>query len=99
MAEWTARRDDSGGKPGLWSVTDASGAIVFFGMHEDRARLFAAAPEMLAALKAAEQRLDESGTGEMGLLDTIHAVYAIIKPARLKAEGIAKAEPQERADG
>jgi hypothetical protein len=29
-----------------------------------------------------EQRLNESGTGEMGLLDTIHAVAAIVREAR-----------------
>lgn len=30
-------------------------------------------------IAAAMQRLNESGTGEMGLLDTIHAVHAILK--------------------
>jgi len=29
-----------------------------------------------------EQRLNESGTGEMGLLDTIHAVAALVREAR-----------------
>lgn len=43
-------------------------------------------PDLLAVLKAVEQRLNESGTGEMGLLDTIHAVYALVKPAIAKAE-------------
>jgi hypothetical protein len=33
------------------------------------------------AFNKAEQRLNESGTGEMGLIDTIHAVYAIIRAA------------------
>jgi hypothetical protein len=51
------------------------------------AHLIAAAPDMLAALKAAQQRLNESGTGEMGLIDTIHAVHALIVPAIAKAEG------------
>lgn len=42
--------------------------------------------DLLAVFKAVEQRLNESGTGEMGLLDTIHAVYALVKPAIAKAE-------------
>ncbi|HWW62021.1 MAG TPA: hypothetical protein VN181_11690 [Thermoanaerobaculia bacterium] len=37
-----------------------------------------------------EQRLNESGTGEMGLLDTIHAVAAIVREARR----VIPAEPQ-----
>lgn len=49
---WTARRDDSGGEPGLWSVIDTSGAVVFFGMPEKVARLLAGAPDMLTTLKA-----------------------------------------------
>jgi hypothetical protein len=33
-----------------------------------------------------EQRLNESGTGEMGLLDTIHAVAAMVREARTVAQ-------------
>jgi len=46
---WTAR--PSGGWDGLWTVEDAQGGIVFFGMEKDVAHLFAAAPEMLEVLK------------------------------------------------
>lgn len=49
---WTTRRDDSGGELGLWSVIDSAGAIVFFGLEEDRARLIAATPDLLDALKS-----------------------------------------------
>lgn len=35
-----------------------------------------------AAMDAAMQRLNESGTGEMGLVDTIHAVHQILRAAR-----------------
>ena len=51
-APWTARCDTSGGEPGYWSVIDSDGAIVFFGMRENIAHLIAAAPDLLAALKA-----------------------------------------------
>lgn len=45
---WAAR--PSGDGDGLWTVVDTNGGIVFFGMDEDCARLFAAAPEMYEAL-------------------------------------------------
>lgn len=35
-----------------------------------------------AAIDAAMQRLNESGTGEMGLLDTIHATHKILSQSR-----------------
>ena len=47
---WTAR--PSGDSDTLWTVEDANGSVVFFGMDESVARLIAAAPELLAALKA-----------------------------------------------
>ncbi|MDO8596598.1 MAG: hypothetical protein Q7R45_08240 [Sulfuricaulis sp.] len=47
---WKAR--PSGDDDGLWTVESADGEIIFFGMEKDRALLFAAAPKMLAALKA-----------------------------------------------
>lgn len=40
------------------------------------------AGEHAAWLDNIEQRLNESGTGEMGLLDTIHAVAALVRDAR-----------------
>jgi len=48
---WIARRDDSGGEAGLWSVIDADGEIVFFGLSEFRARLIAAAPDLLVVAR------------------------------------------------
>lgn len=74
---WTVRRDDSGGEIGLWSVIDANGNIVFFGMEEDRAHLFAAAPEMREALTVAEHVLRAHG-------------YEV--SARICSEAIAKSE-------
>ena len=38
--------------------------------------------EIASALDKIEQRLNESGVGEMGLIDTIHAVAALVREAR-----------------
>lgn len=46
MTDWRAEREADGE---LWCVKDAADALVFFGMDEARARLFAAAPYLLAA--------------------------------------------------
>ncbi|WP_287122690.1 hypothetical protein, partial [Mesorhizobium sp.] len=43
--------------------------------------------EALAALTAIYQRGNESGTGEMGLIDTIHDMCGIARDAISKAEG------------
>lgn len=48
---WHIERDMTRGEPFLWSVRDAQGGLVFFGMEEEVARLIAAAPAMLAALE------------------------------------------------
>lgn len=42
---------------------------------------------LLAALTAIYQRANESGTGEMGLIDTIHDMCGIARDALSKAEG------------
>lgn len=81
-APWVARQDLSGGESAdtaLWSVIDADDQIVFFGMDMDRARLIAAAPDMLAALKCAH-----------GVIDHDRAPLTI---QRIRA-AIAKAESQ-----
>lgn len=44
-----------------------------------------------------EQRLNESGTGEMGLLDTIHAVAAIVREARTSGHAPTPAVTDEMA--
>jgi hypothetical protein len=81
---WTARRDDSGGEPGLWSVIGADGSIVFFGLMEDDARLIAAAPEMLETLRAFDDAYScEDGT----YADKINRANHLMLAAIAKAEG------------
>ena len=43
--------------------------------------------EIASALDKIEQRLSESGVGEMGLIDTIHAVAAMVREARASSIG------------
>jgi len=47
----------------------------------NHARLTRENEAMRKALLAAEQRSNESGTGEIGLLDTVHAVAGIVRAA------------------
>lgn len=65
---WVALRDDSGGEIGLWSVVDAQGHVVFFGMDEATARLFAAAPELITSLKWMVEH-DDTNDGDTPLED------------------------------
>lgn len=51
------------------------------------ARLIAAAPDMLAALRRIVQRAYESETDETGLRDTIHALHTLAVEAIAMAEG------------
>lgn len=88
---WTVERDDSGGEPGLWSVRDAAGGLVFFGMSEDVARLFSAAPDMLEALKYLVQQDDDAiaahgkpganlnGVGLVDLFDCVDHPFGVGK--------------------
>lgn len=46
-----------------------------------RAPLLARVEELEGALGAIEQRANESGTGEMGLLNTVHDMHAIARAA------------------
>jgi hypothetical protein len=50
-------------------------------------------PDIASALDKIEQRLNESGTGEMGLLDTIHAAAALVRDVR------ASLQPAAAIDG
>jgi len=43
--------------------------------------------ELVEALRLAMQRLNESGTGEMGLIDTIHETDSILRSALAKHGG------------
>lgn len=43
--------------------------------------------ELVEALRLAVQRLNESGTGEMGLIDTIHETDSILRSALAKHGG------------
>lgn len=54
--EWEAQ--PSGDNDGLWTVRDASGQIVFFGMSESRARMIAAAPDLYEALANLSPRFE-----------------------------------------
>lgn len=47
----------------------------------ERDALIAEIERLRSVIGAATQRLNESGTGEMGLLDTIHATHAILRSA------------------
>lgn len=94
---WTAR--PSGDGDGLWTVEDANGGIVFFGMEEDRAKLFAAAPELLEALRAVKKIVDDAAERPTGFLvaDFQTATYPNSRDAYdglcaaiAKAEGSAK---------
>ena len=55
--------------------------------------------EIASALDKIEQRLNESGVGEMGLIDTIHAVAALVREARASIGSAAQAtwQPIETA--
>lgn len=57
---WTIRRLANG----FWSVSAANGAFICEVPHEETARLIAAAPDLLAALKAASEHLDYTGYGD-----------------------------------
>lgn len=43
--------------------------------------------ELIAALKDSYRRLNESGTGEMRLIDTIHSTAAIMRAVLAKSNG------------
>ena len=55
--------------------------------HEQRAKdaeiaaLRAEVEALRSAIESANQRLNESGTGQMGLIDTIHATASILRAA------------------
>ena len=74
-------RDESYG-PWLaeWRVVDSDGRVVAWECRRDDARLFAAAPELLAALKLAWEY-------EQTAVDLPVTVYSAIKSAIKKAEG------------
>lgn len=86
---WTVRRDDSGDEIGLWSVIDANENIVFFGMEEDRARLFAAAPELLSVAKECLElaKLAESLCGCRGDDDYVWGIQERLNATIARAEG------------
>ena len=68
----------------------AQSAAVFLAAEEGPAKELSASLAWAAgriealenSIAAAMQRLNESGTGEMGLLDTIHATHEILRAAR-----------------
>lgn len=66
---WTLR--PYGDDDGLWTIEDTKGAIVFFGMEENVARLIAAAPELLEALKDARFALYGNGPGNPKIVAAI----------------------------
>ncbi len=55
--------------------------------HAKRRRMELAAPGLFEALEAIAQRANESGTGESGLLETIHAMHSMARAALRKARG------------
>jgi hypothetical protein len=55
-------------------------------MFAERDRAMSDNVRYVAALEAAAQCLNESGTGEMGLLNAIHAAHAIIQSALTAGE-------------
>jgi hypothetical protein len=84
---WTAERDDSGGEIGLWSVADAVGNVVFFGMERDEALLFASGPNMLAALESAVALSDKKLNPEIGRTGECQRVYDQCAAAIARARG------------
>jgi hypothetical protein len=79
---WTAVQD---GNKVDWYLVDEDESVIVFGLSEPDARLTAAAPDMLAALKAAEivlLALCKSGSSRKAL-----AAYDRICGAIKKAEG------------
>jgi hypothetical protein len=81
---WYVSRYESNGDD-LLSVDSEDRHITLhtYELPEDlaNAHLIKAAPDMLDALKAIIGTTDKSGTGEMGLLRTIHDIYAIADAA------------------
>jgi len=54
---WTASIDNPDDNWSMWSVIDCKGELVFFGMDEAVAKLFAAAPDLLEQTKLLERSL------------------------------------------
>ena len=58
---WKAVAEQDDEPPYLWSVLDSQDNLVFFGMDEEVARLFAAAPDLLAFAKEVKRRCEIMG--------------------------------------
>lgn len=58
-----------------------------FAERQANARLIAAAPDMLEALKHAAQRANETGNDVLAWQETVYAMHKIIDAAIAKAEG------------
>jgi hypothetical protein len=87
---WTAHPDEDDDPDFMWTVTDANGGVVFFGMDRTVAQVFAAAPDLLAALKATLAKYTQlADSGDCGFWNSCEELHVIAARA-----AIAKAEAQ-----